>query len=40
MVCPLGKYTFETASKECNECMQNANCLGGNKIEVDAGYWR
>jgi len=39
-VCPVGKYTFETAAKDCLECMKNAKCLGGSLIEVDKGFWR
>jgi hypothetical protein len=25
---------------ECEKCVKNANCLGGDVIDVDSGYWR
>jgi len=28
--CEVGKYTFEKNAETCLECLENAECLGGN----------
>ncbi|KRX07830.1 hypothetical protein PPERSA_07580 [Pseudocohnilembus persalinus] len=38
--CPQGYYSFSNDTKVCQECMQNAKCLGFDLIIVDPGYWR
>jgi len=40
VVCPNGKYTFAAGSQNCYDCFSNAECKGGNIINVDSGYWR
>ena len=29
-LCDVGKYSFEVNSKSCSECLEHAQCLGGN----------
>lgn len=38
--CPYGFYALKLTSKECESCPENANCPGGNTIDVDDGFWR
>ena len=37
---PPGTYSLVWNSTQCNQCPANAEWLGGNKISIDAGYWR
>jgi hypothetical protein len=39
-MCEYGTYSFDPTSGKCIECMENAECLGGDVISVDEGYWR
>ncbi|CAI2383343.1 unnamed protein product [Moneuplotes crassus] len=38
--CNFGSYSLEWNSTRCQPCIQNANCLGADKIEAHKGYWR
>jgi hypothetical protein len=38
--CPSGSYALKKTSTVCLDCPNNANCLGGNTIDVKKGYWR
>lgn len=38
--CEVGKYTFEKNAKYCVECLENAECLGGNQVNITKGFWR
>lgn len=38
--CPPGSYALESTSTSCLDCPDNANCEGGNNINVKKGYWR
>ena len=38
--CPSGTYSFDPTEDYCRDCPDNANCPGGNVIDVDNGYWR
>ena len=35
-----GTYSLSWNSTECYPCPSSSQCLGGNQIYVDAGYWR
>ena len=35
-----GTYSLDWNSTECYPCPSSSQCLGGNQIYVDAGYWR
>ena len=40
VVCPFGRYSFLVDSEQCEVCMDNAECEGGNVVKVADGYWR
>ena len=33
-------YSVVSKTKHCIQCNLEADCLGGNQIDVDSGYWR
>ncbi|KAL4455417.1 hypothetical protein ABPG74_012569 [Tetrahymena malaccensis] len=37
-ICQKGQFSLNEL--QCQNCPQNAQCLGGNKIITDYGYWR
>jgi len=39
--CPAGSYTIHNPDTAtfCNECPENLECIGGNKVGPKAGYW-
>ena len=39
-LCPLGKYSLNISDEYCRNCMEGADCLGGNNINVFSGWWR
>ncbi|EAR93718.2 transmembrane protein, putative (macronuclear) [Tetrahymena thermophila SB210] len=44
-VCPKGQYSliqpnFKEPVFECQKCVQNSDCLGGDVINVNEGFWR
>ena len=43
LVCREGQYLLEPVTEvtlQCNDCISEAYCKGGNKISPRAGYWR
>jgi hypothetical protein len=40
IVCEEGTYSMLPNSFYCQSCPRHASCPGGNKINVDPGYWR
>ena len=38
--CPAGKYAKSLRSSSCDNCPDNAICLGSNSIIADKGYWQ
>jgi hypothetical protein len=38
--CPAGSYALKSTSTVCEDCPNNADCEGGNVINVNKGYWR
>eukprot|EP00347_Sterkiella_histriomuscorum_P014799 403359479 len=38
--CPIGKFSLEFNTSTCSNCPLNAQCPGGNIIDVDNGFWR
>ena len=38
--CPYGTYSLDPSDKACKPCMENAQCPGGDTIDVKSGYWR
>ena len=39
-VCKRGFYSLHLKSKICEKCVDNVDCLGGNKMKVAEGFWR
>lgn len=35
-----GQYSLLVNSTTCYDCLANAECQGGHRIEVKPGYWR
>ncbi len=38
--CMKGTFSFDYHDQNCKNCKKNMECLGGNKIIIDKGYWR
>jgi len=39
-VCDYGTYALHVPSYFCEDCDENAECLGGDQISLHQGYWR
>lgn len=39
-VCQAGTFTILPDQTNCESCLENAECLGGNQVKVSSGYWR
>eukprot|EP00347_Sterkiella_histriomuscorum_P013164 403365763 len=39
-VCQLGTYSLKNDSYNCNDCLSNTDCLGGNQIKLKSGFWK
>lgn len=38
-ICESGWYSLKVGDT-CVPCIENVECLGGNRLEVHGGYWR
>ena len=38
--CPTEYFSVNISDTECQACVDNADCKGGNEIELKPGYWR
>eukprot|EP00347_Sterkiella_histriomuscorum_P003258 403364981 len=38
--CEGGSYSLYLGATKCNECLDNADCLGGSQLSVKPGFWK
>ncbi|KRX02444.1 Pectin lyase fold/virulence factor [Pseudocohnilembus persalinus] len=38
--CPEDQYSLDEEGSTCSACMEHATCYGGDRVILNAGYWR